>query len=227
MTREELRALGLTDEQVESVMKSHSQVTNTLYQTITQKDAEVAGLKALKKELDELKGKQEPEPEPKDPKVQELEEKLANMKKEMDKKDIAAYASEKGISGEQAKNILEAFTDVTLAKSAIDSISQMITDSNNAARDDEKKKIQKDTPNPKGDTGKIDDKPEDVKNMETISFGTNAPSEDRRMLITCPAMRIITKGSQVTGESPFTLIARLLKACPSIPPARPRAKRRR
>ena len=180
MTREELRALGLTDEQVESVMKSHSQVTNTLYQTITQKDAEVAGLKALKKELDELKGKQEPEPEPKDPKVQELEEKLANMKKEMDKKDIAAYASEKGISGEQAKNILEAFTDVTLAKSAIDSISQMITDSNNAARDDEKKKIQKDTPNPKGDTGKIDDKPEDVKNMETISFGTNAPSEDMK-----------------------------------------------
>ena len=67
----------------------------------------------------------------------------------MNKKEIANYALSRGISGEQSANILLAFGDnVESAKLAIDSISQIISDTDKSARDSEKQAWLNNTPNP-------------------------------------------------------------------------------
>lgn len=178
MTREQLLALNLTEDLVGQIMAMHGAATQA-------NNAELARLKGIETEYNNLKNnppKTDPEPEPEDPRLADALKQISQLKDEISKKDIAGYASEKGLTGDQVSNILKAFgTDVESAKSAIDSISQIISDADKNARDEERKNIQKDTPNPEGTPGgKEDDKPEDVKNAELISFGSDAPDEATR-----------------------------------------------
>lgn len=153
MDRESLRQLGLTEEQIEAVMKSHGQATQGLQTTIAQNNAELLRLKGVEVELTNLKANQ-PKPEPKKPENPELAEaqrQIAELRADMNRKDIANYALSKGISGEQSANILLAFGEnVELAKGAIDSISQIISETDKSARDSEKQALLNGTPNPSG-----------------------------------------------------------------------------
>lgn len=178
MTREQLLALGLSEEQVNQIMALHGQATQGLNSTITQNNAELQRLRGIETDYNKLKNKPPqneptPEPEPQNPELAEAQKQIAELRREMNRKDIAVYASSKNLSGEQAENILKAFPDdVDLAKSAIDSISQIISDTDKAARDAEQKALLKDTPNPQGGSGGTpQDKPADVKNVESITFG--------------------------------------------------------
>ena len=100
--------------------------------------------------------------------IEKLQKQIADLQKENVKKDIRAYAAEKGLTGEQTEKILGALQDdLEVAKAAIDSMSQIIS---------EKKELEiaKGSMNPGGGTGgtnKGDEKPEDVKNAESIYFG--------------------------------------------------------
>ena len=175
MTREQLLALGLSEEQVNQIMALHGQATQGLNSTITQNNAELQRLRGIEMDYNNLKKQTpaEPEPEPQNPELAEAQRQIAELRREMNRKDIAVYAGSKNLSGEQAENILKAFADdVDLAKSAIDSISQIISDTDKTARDAEKKALLKDTPNPQGGGGSTpQDKPDDVKNVENITFG--------------------------------------------------------
>lgn len=122
----------------------------------------------------------EPKPEPKstgcnEDDLESLRNQIAQLQRENVQKDIRAYAAEKGLKGEQADKILASFQDnLDAAKVAIDSMTEIISESNKTAIADYEKKNLHDTPNPgggKGEPGK-DEKPEDVKNVETITFGT-------------------------------------------------------
>lgn len=118
-----------------------------------------------------------PSPEPKPQDNQELEDALNRIKeleRENQKKDIAAYATAKGLTGDQVANVLKAFgEDVDAAKGAIDSISQIISDNRTAAAQAKEQELAGKATNPGGGkTGDdVDDKPEDVKNVESIKFG--------------------------------------------------------
>lgn len=153
MNREELRALGLTDEQIESVMKSHGQATQGLQAQLAQTNIEVARLKGVEMEYNNFKANQ-PKPEPKkveNPELLDAQRQIAELRADMNRKDIANYALSKGISGEESTNILIAFgDDVERAKLAIDSISQIISNTDKSARDSEKQAWLNNTPNPSG-----------------------------------------------------------------------------
>lgn len=183
MTREQLLALGYTEEQVNQIMALHGQATQGLRATI---ESNTATITKLTTDLETaLKAKPEPqkEPEPQvvDPKLAEALEKVAQLESEMRKKDIAVYAGSKQLTGENAEKILSAFGDnVELAKAAIDSISQIISDTDKSARDAEKQNLLKDTPNPGGGAGGGSEKPEDVKNAESIVFGANAAEQSAK-----------------------------------------------
>lgn len=174
MTREQLLALGYTEEQVNQIMSLHGQATQSLRATVGQHEATI---NTLNSQLSELQSQQrtqtEPTP-PENPELTEAQRQIAELRAEMNRKDIAVYASAKGLTGEQAENVLKAFgTDVDLAKSAIDSISQIISNSNKTAIADFEKQILQTTPNPDGTTGNsgADDTPADLKNAEGITFG--------------------------------------------------------
>ena len=174
MTREQLLALGYTEEQVNQIMSLHGQATQSLRATVGQHEATI---NTLNGQLSALQNKQQTATElaqPENPELAEAQKQIAELRAEMNRKDIAVYASTKGLTGEQAENVLKAFgTDVDLAKSAIDSISQIISDSNKTAIADFEKQNLKDTPNPDGTTGNggTEDTPADLKNAESITFG--------------------------------------------------------
>lgn len=174
MTREQLLALGYTEEQVNQIMSLHGQATQSLRATVGQHEATI---NTLNGQLSELQNQQQTQTEPtppENPELAEAQKQIADLRAEMNRKDIAVYASAKGLTGEQAENVLKAFgTDVELAKSAIDSISQIISDSNKTAIADFEKQNLQTTPNPDGTTGNggVDDTPADLKNAEGITFG--------------------------------------------------------
>ena len=173
MTREQLLALGYTEEQVNQIMSLHGQATQSLRATVGQHEATI---NTLNGQLSALQNQQpaqtEPTP-PENPEVVELKKEIEALRSESNRKDIAVYASAKGLTGEQAENVLKAFgTDVELAKSAIDSISQIISDSNKTAIADFEKQNLQTTPNPGGAPGSdVDNTPADLKNAESITFG--------------------------------------------------------
>ena len=55
MDRESLRAMGLTEEQIESVMKSHGQSTQSLQAQIAQNNLEMARLRGVEMEYTAFK----------------------------------------------------------------------------------------------------------------------------------------------------------------------------
>lgn len=107
--------------------------------------------------------------------IEKLKKQIADLQKENVKKDIRAYAAEKGLTGEQTEKILGALQDdLEVAKTAIDSMSQIISDKETAAAQKKEQEIAKGSMNPGGGTvgtNKNDEKPEDVKNAESIYFG--------------------------------------------------------
>ncbi len=161
MTREQLLAMGFTEEQVNQIMALHGQATQSLRATVGQHETTIATLNGQIAQLqNQNPTPTEPTPQPSDnPELAEAQKQIALLREEMNRKDISVYASSKGLSGEQAENILKAFgSDVEVAKSAIDSISQIISDTDKSARDAEKQALLNNTPNPSGNPADNDSK---------------------------------------------------------------------
>lgn len=177
MTREQLLAMGFSEEQVNQIMALHGQATQGLNATIQQNNTELQRLRGVETDYNTLLTQQQAqqqnnEPEPQNPELASALQRIAELESENRRTEILAYASSNGLSGDKVTNILTAFGDnVESAKSAIDSISQIISDTDTSARADEKQKLLNDTPNPNGGQGGNDDKPADVANVEGITFG--------------------------------------------------------
>lgn len=172
MTREELRTLGLTDEQVDAVMKSHGKDVNELNAKIVTATNEVTRLKDVEKDFADYK-EQNPIPKEVDPELKKALDQIKELKDANLKKDITSYLLEKGISGEDSVNLLNSFgSDIEVTKKAIDSIAKLISDSTNAAVEAKVKEFAQGGSNPSGGMGGSEPKTEDVKNAESISFGS-------------------------------------------------------
>ena len=110
MTREQLLALGYTEEQVNQIIALYGQATQTLRATVGQHEETI---KNLNGQLTQLQNQQTDPTQPENPELAEAQKQIAELRAEMNRKDIAVYASTKGLSGEQAENVLKAFgTDV-------------------------------------------------------------------------------------------------------------------
>ena len=182
MDRESLRAMGLTEEQIESVMKSHGQSTQSLQAQIAQNNLEMARLRGVEMEYTAFKANK-PKEEPKkveDSAMLEAQRQIAELRSEMNRKDIANYALSKGISGEQSANILLAFGDnVESAKLAIDSISQIISDTDKSARDSEKQMWLNGTPNPSGNVTPPANEPTQAEQI-ALALGKSANATNKQ-----------------------------------------------
>ena len=182
MDRESLRAMGLTEEQIESVMKSHGQSTQSLQAQIAQNNLEMARLRGVEMEYTAFKANK-PKEEPKkveDPAMLDAQRQIAELRSEMNRKDIANYALSKGIGGEQSANILLAFGDnVESAKLAIDSISQIISDTDKSARDSEKQAWLSGTPNPSGNVTPPANEPSPAEQI-ALALGKSANATNKQ-----------------------------------------------
>lgn len=149
MTREQLLALGLTEEQVNQIMSMHGTATQNLRTQVT----------TLTGQLETARNANPPANPPSNPEPenQELTNALNRIKELEDdnrRKDVLAYATSKGLLGEQAENILKAFGDsIDSAKGAIDSISQIISDNRTAAAQEKEQEIARNASNPGGGSG--------------------------------------------------------------------------
>lgn len=117
--------------------------------------------------------------------IEALRNQIAELQRENVQKDIRAYAAEKGLTGEQAEKVLAGFKDdLESAKAAIDSMSEIISARETSAAQAKEKEILDKSTNPGGGSngsgGGGDDKPEDVKNAEQISFGNKAANQSEK-----------------------------------------------
>lgn len=117
--------------------------------------------------------------------IETLKNQIEELRRENVKKDIRAYAAEKGVTGEQAEKVLAGFKDdLESAKAAIDSMSEIISARETSAAQAKEKEILDKSTNPGGGSGGSgggkDDKPEDVKNAEQISFGNKAANQSEK-----------------------------------------------
>ena len=117
--------------------------------------------------------------------IETLKNQIEELRRENVKKDIRAYAAEKGLTGEQAEKVLAGFKDdLELAKAAIDSMSEIISARETSAAQAKEKEILDNSTNPGGGSGGSgggkDDKPDDVKNAEQITFGNKAANQSEK-----------------------------------------------
>lgn len=82
LTRKSLKAMGLTDEQVESIVEMHTETVDGLKAKIATAEEKASGLDSVQKELDELKAQNS----------EDYKTKYSTLKKEFDayKKDVTA-----------------------------------------------------------------------------------------------------------------------------------------
>lgn len=179
MTREEARqnlvALGIEE-------PSEAQVTNYLNQFHSNRPNPQPTPQPTPAPQPNPTPEPTPNPEP-DDNTRALQERIEQLERENVQKDIRAYAAEKGLTGEQAESVLAGFqTDLDAAKKAIDSIAQIISDKETAAATAKEQELLKGTPNPGGGTGgnSGNEKPEDVRNAESISFGSKADEQSTK-----------------------------------------------
>ena len=180
MTREEARqnlvALGIEE-------PTDAQVTNYLNQFHNNRTEPAPAPQQIQEPNPEPEPTPTPNPNNNNDDLEALRNQITQLQRENVQKDIRTYAAEKGLKGEQADKILASFQDnLDAAKVAIDSMTEIITESNkNAIADYEKKKLDG-TPNPGGSTGGTgkDEKPEDVKNAESITFGTQSAEQSAK-----------------------------------------------
>lgn len=106
----------------------------------------------------EPKPEPNPEPAPHAPtnwaetqEYKEMQRQIEEMRSEGVKKDIRAYAAEKGLTGEQAETILNGFSvNLETAKAAIDSLATVITDRETAAAQRKEQEIANGSTAPNG-----------------------------------------------------------------------------
>lgn len=117
--------------------------------------------------------------------IEALRNQIAELQRENVQKDIRAYAAEKGLTGEQAEKVLAGFKDdLESVKAAIDSMSEIISARETTAAQAKEKEILDKSTNPGGGSGGSgggkDDKPDDVKNAEQITFGNKAADQSEK-----------------------------------------------
>lgn len=177
MNREALLALGLTEEQVNQIMGMHGSATQNLRTQVTTLTTQLATATNPAQQPNQASVQQSAptQQETQNEEMEQLRQQVAQLQSENAKKDILAYATSKGLTGEQVTNVLAAFGDnVESAKASIDAICSIISTRETAAATAKEQELANKAGNPGGGNGgskEDDEKPEDVKNVESITFG--------------------------------------------------------
>lgn len=173
MTREELLAQGLTEEQANAVMALHGQTVQSLNATINQHNTTITRLTGeLETARNQNSNEPSNDPEPQNEELAEANRQIAQLREEINREKIKSYATEKGLTGEQADNVINAFShDVDKATSAIDSISQIISDKETAAATAKEQELAGKATNPGGGSSENNNEKSSAEKIASKLFG--------------------------------------------------------
>ena len=178
MKREELIAMGISEENADKIMADYGSTVQKANAKAEQYKEKANKADELQTQLDELNSQNMTEVEKATKALESANQKIA----ELEKRDIIrtqrANAMEKfGLTAEQASKVVtdDGATDYEV-------LGQIFADSKKSAIAEYEKQKLDGTPNPGGSTGGTgkDEKPEDVKNAESITFGTQSAEQSAK-----------------------------------------------
>lgn len=178
MKREELIAMGISEENADKIMADYGSMVQKANAKAEQYKEKANKADELQTQLDELNSQNMTEVEKATKALESANQKIA----ELEKRDVIrtqrANAMEKfGLTAEQASKVVtdDGATDYEV-------LGQIFADSKKSAIAEYEKQKLDNTPNPGGSTGgnNGDDKPEDVKNAESITFGTQSAEQSAK-----------------------------------------------
>lgn len=178
MKREELIAMGISEENADKIMADYGSTVQKANAKAEQYKAKADKADELQSQIDEINSQNMTELEKATKALESANQKIA----ELEKRDIIrtqrANAMEKfGLTAEQASKVVtdDGATDYEV-------LGQIFADSKKSAIAEYEKQKLDGTPNPGGSTGGTgkDEKPEDVKNAESITFGTQSAEQSAR-----------------------------------------------
>ena len=178
MKREELIAMGISEENADKIMADYGSTVQKANAKAEQYKEKANKADELQTQLDELNSQNMTEVEKATKALESANQKIA----ELEKRDVIrtqrANAMEKfGLTAEQASKVVtdDGATDYEV-------LGQIFADSKKTAIAEYEKQKLDNTPNPGGSTGgnNGDDKPEDVKNAESITFGTQSAEQSAK-----------------------------------------------
>lgn len=178
MKREELIAMGISEENADKIMADYGSTVQKANAKAEQYKAKADKADELQSQIDEINSQNMTELEKATKALESANQKIA----ELEKRDIIrtqrANAMEKfGLTAEQASKVVtdDGATDYEV-------LGQIFADSKKSAIAEYEKQKLDGTPNPGGSTGGTgkDDKPEDVKNAESITFGTKSAEQSAK-----------------------------------------------
>jgi len=176
MKREELVAMGLNDEQIETIMADMGKSIQKANSLVEKYKSDAEKMAELQKQLDEINSANMTEIEKANSETTKANEKVALLEKQLKtmqtKNDLASI----GIVGEEADKIVNSFNDGVLDIATLGAF--ISAREKNAVSEFEKKALDK-TPNPQGGDGNGNDNGSDVlaKSIAQNIVGNNKTSE--------------------------------------------------
>ena len=150
MNRETLRELGLTDEQINEVMKENGKDIQAEKQKAEGYKSDTAKLNELTKQLELMKQAQadkDKDLNDKDSAYADLEKRFADLQSELKTKELKANLAEKGIVGENADKLIASLSGGGID---VELLGTIITERENGAVDAKIKELAGQAGNPSG-----------------------------------------------------------------------------
>ena len=178
MKREELIAMGISEENADKIMADYGSTVQKANAKAEQYKEKANKADELQTQLDELNSQNMTELEKATTALEAANKQIAQLEKKDTVRTQRANAMEKfGLTAEQASKVVtdDGATDYEV-------LGQIFADSKKSAIAEYEKQKLDGTPNPGGSTGGTgkDEKPEDVKNAESITFGTQSAEQSAK-----------------------------------------------
>lgn len=182
MTREQAKAnlvnLGIaepTDEQVTTYLNTVNGETKKEKDRADKYKLDADRASQLQKQLDDIANQNLSEVEKANKATEDALSQVAQLQKRIERSEQLKALAEKGITGEQAEKLIS-----DDGKLDFDVLGQIISERENAAKVAKEQEIANNQGNPNGGSSgeKIDEKPDDVKNAESITFGETPKGAD-------------------------------------------------
>lgn len=187
MTREQaktfLSSLGIetpTDEQITSYLNSVNSETKKEKDRADKLKLDADKAAQLQKQIDDLNNQNLSEVEKANKATEDAIAQMNALQKKLDRIEQLKALADKGITGEQAEKLISED-----GKLDYEVLGQIISDRENAAKAAKEQEIANNQGNPGGGSnggeGKPDEKPDDVKNAESLNFGV-APTDAQKVM---------------------------------------------
>ena len=179
MKREDLTAMGLTEEQIEKVIAENSKDIQTANAKATKNSAELERLQGIEKEFNAIKDQNLTEQEKAAKQLEEANKRIAELEKAQTLATQRTSAADKfKITAEQAAQVVKDDGSFDF-----DILGKIISDKETAAAQAKEQEIANGSTNPGGGSAGgsgSGEKPADVENAEKITFGNASASEEAK-----------------------------------------------